>query len=430
MIMALKKFGTNTAGAVTHEMTEITDVKQEDLRFEQTVGDEMWIESGDLILKTYTPDIFLITAFPQPDVIWVALYINDILADVYRDIVLDSYDEKTGMYEYRLSPIQKIFLDDLKNTLVRYSADTDSWNYNIGDSDLIIKEITLQTGGTPVNILNVYGFSLVDLVNSHLGQHNDYGYAIGSTTQFGPVLTSDNLPILFRGNSVTSGLPLSEAIDKTFYEDGAELFHMTWFDLYQLAIFGWNAFIWVRPVFVTNFGTDYLNVYLRILPRINQAPSGPIEDLVFAERKRIYGKHRIDGVRLTGLNFTYEQGAVGGDNVFTREVAIADYDEDEPYASTTLYWAVGDYDSGVGKYDLTFPYFASGIVENYYLYMISDGDGIEAKCEIVYNDGSEKVLKVLDQVTIGDDTFQVTRIRQGGKSALAEIEGIVILTGG
>lgn len=428
MIFTLKKFGTNTAGVVTHALAEVTDVKQEDIRFEQTVGDEMWVESGDLIVKTYTAGIFTINAFPQPHITWVALYINEKLADVYRNRILESYDEKTGLYEYRLSPIQKIFFDDLKKTLVRYSVDTNSWNYNIGNSDLIIKEITLQTGGTPINILNVYGFSLVDLVNSHLGQHNDYGYSIGSITQFGPVLTSDNLPILFRGNSVTSGLPLSEAIDKTFYEDGDEQFHVTWFDLYQLAIFGWNAFVWVRPVFVTAYGSDYLNIYVRIIPRINQAPSGPIDDIVWAERKIVYGKHRIDGVKLSGINFTYEQGAVDGNNVFIRDVAIADYNKNEPYASTTLYWAAGNYDSGMGKYDLTSPYFASGLVENYYAYMISDGDGVEGKCEIIYNDGSEKLLKALDHVTIGDKTMQVTRIRQRGNSALAEIEGIIIIT--
>jgi hypothetical protein len=123
----LKSFDTSPTSDISN-LTTLTDIDIEDIRFEQTVGEKMWLESGELTIETYTQ-------ISSAD--WIALYINNILAEVF-DFRQVKYDEKRGKYTYNLFPIQKTFMDDLADTLIDYSADTEDWAYDIPNAELSI----------------------------------------------------------------------------------------------------------------------------------------------------------------------------------------------------------------------------------------------------------------------------------------------------
>jgi hypothetical protein len=421
--MRFKYFRTEDDGEIISEEF-IDDSIIQGTDFDETVGDEFWIKSSDLNIETI--GILPFTGSLPPKKHWIAVYINDMLFNVYQHPELKylSYDKKNNRFKYRLYAIQKIFYDHLDSTVLQYSNTATDWNYNLPSAILAIKEISVKDeSGTPLSILNRAGFSFGDMLISLINKHNEYGYVIDGVTH--PVLyyPSDDLPILFRGLSKDISESAETKINFTFYEDGGDIFHVTWMDIFKLAIFGFNAFLKVQP----RIENDYLSISIFLIPKINADLDGFATTKVqWIERRQVMEKYKLDGISLNGKNFNYSQGDDRG-NVLVRSVKVADYDQPIAGEDKTLYWAAGDFDSGVSKYDLVNPYFASGLVNPYYEDMITSGNGWEGKAFINYFIGStENLLSTLTQVKIGDETVQINTMRFGA-DGVADVEGIVIV---
>lgn len=425
MKISFKLKAVNTAD--TGEIVEVQDISAQvfnRLTIDETVGDEFFIKSSDIILE-------ILGVLPQINRLpvgnnWIAVYVNDLLFNVYQHpgpANYVEYNQKNGVYKYRLYAIQKVFYDHLKSTILQYSTDAHAWNYDLADAILTIDEISVENDtGTPVTTSDRAGFSLGDMLNVLVTHDNYYGYKINSMTTPIPTTNDNDLPIIWRGLSIDVGDTNENKINLNFYENGADIFHTTWMDILKLAIFGWNAFVRVRPT----FANDDLSIDVSLIPKANADLATPIENVQWLERTRVPKKYQLDGIQLSGENFEYTQGEVEGANVFSRSIEISDYDEPIANHSLKLYWAAGDYNGGTGKYELTAPYFASGLVEINYDNIISLGNGFEGKAMLIYEDGgAEQVLQVLDQILIGEETIQLNTMRADA-SGKASIEGIVI----
>jgi len=405
----LKTFDTNPRGEISN-LTELSAVNIKDIRFEQQAGDELWIESGELTLKTYA-------AITAGD--WMALYINNILADVFsfREV---EYDVKRAIYTYQLFPIQKIFMDDLAETLVEYSADSESWNYNIPDAEVSLLSISVLDGdGNPQTANDVAGYQPLRMVKAMIDTSERIGYFVSSARFDGSTITdsANDKGTLFRGLSIADSETDQNKINFTFNTDGVTDFDMNWLQVFTLLAHSYNAFVKVTPEIVS--GTpDRLGIIIDIMPRIYVTAGTPISVLTFAERNRVYWKYQLQGVKITGLNFEYKQGGWNAVNIIEKSVDVGSYTVAEPDYATMLYYR--GYSLGNP------PYFESGVVETYYADMLANAHGYEGKCLLNYNDGSEKLLKVLDQVSFDSTTIMINRLSINSRAALATFEGIQI----
>jgi len=408
----------------------IQDVSDEIIRnisIEETVGDEQFIKASELVIETKRP-LPMITALPQtPN--WFALYIEGNLWNVYQHPGENAWierDDRSEIYKYRLYPIQKTFYDDLARTAVEYSTDANNWNYSLDGTTIEISQITIiAEDGTPLTEPDRYGFSLAYLLEALIGKDNDYGYLIGNVVH--PLVrpNGDDLAIIFRGTSKPGSASFEEVINFTFKQSdlpgSTTVFNLKWLDIFKWAAFGWNAWINVVPV----LSDDYLRIWVYLIPRTWLGFDSPITTLKWIQRKYRKNRYQIDGVRFTGNNFEYAQGNVNGANVISRTIDISDYNDATTFeAKENLYWAAGDYDSGDGKYDLTAPYFGSGLVQPYYDFTIESGHGFEGEVKATYEANDQvNVLRVLDQVQIDDSYIQVHQIRLDA-SGRAQIEGM------
>jgi len=399
--------------------------------FDETVGDEFFCKSSDLIIESIG-ELPILYSLPVKQN-WIACYVNGLLFNVYRhpqnadtgDLDYLEHDEKTDRYKFRLYPLQKVFYDHLAATVLQYSSTSTEWNYDLDAAIVSIKEIEVHNElGVPTSTLDRAGFSIGDMIVGLVGKDNDYGYVISGLNH--PILlyNSSDLPILFRGLSKDDGDTAENIINFTFYEDGADIFHVTWMDVFKLIIFGWNAFIRVQPTIISST----LGIDVSIIPKINATISFAISAVQWIERRRVREKYKLDGVKLDGKNFSYSQGSESG-NVLSRSVDIADYSAPIENEDKELYWAEGDFDGGVSQYDLVAPYFASGKVQTWYDNMITTGDGYEGKAFLNYFAGAppqENLLTALSQIAIGDETIQLNTLRFDA-TGVADIEGIIIV---
>lgn len=400
--------------------------------FDETVGDEFFCKSSDLIIESIgeLPQLFSLPVKQN----WLACYVNGLLFNVYRhpqnadtgDLDYLEHDEKTDRYKFRLYPLQKVFYDHLAATVLQYSSTSTEWNYDLDLAIISIHQIatTNEIGGVETSTIGRAGFSLGDMIISLIGKDNDYGYVISGLNH--PILlyNSSDLPILFRGQSIDDGETAENIVNFTFYENGGDIFHVTWMDIFKLIIFGWNAFIRVQPTIISS----KLGIDVSIIPKIAADIGFTISAVQWIERRRVREKYKLDGVKLDGKNFSYEQGSASG-NVLSRSVDIADYNQPIDNNDKTLYWAEGDFDSGDSDYDLVSPYFASGKVQAWYENMITTGDGFEGKAFLNYFAGAppqENLLTALSQIAIGDETIQLNTLRFDA-TGVADIEGIIIV---
>lgn len=425
MSWTFKYFKThNTSSEVTGGYTDITDVIG-DISIEETVGDEMLIKSGDIKLKLTAPLPFDNSLLYRN---WLGIYWNTQLYNVYYigsgNDFDNSYlikDEKRPEYELTLYPIQKMFFDHLKTQKIFYSAIITDWNYDLAFAKVDIEKIKIRYQQDPPtygSALNRWGFSIVDMIGQLGQKNNGYGYVF-SNPNLGnfPIIGSDDLPIIYRGISLDQGLAsLSQALAHTFSD-----WDVSWLDIFKLVIFGFNAYVSVKPSI--GGSPEQLIVNLKIVPRINVTASSPGSPQ-WLERTFEKYRYRIDGVKLSGLNFEYTQGQSELGNIFSRSVDIADPEQYIPsVADDTLYWSVGDQVSGntysiVDGSDNPRPYFASGLVEPYYADIISDGHG--HKGEIIFQEQD-----TLDQVNAGSDVIHLNKISIN-RLGVAKVEGIVI----
>jgi hypothetical protein len=399
----IKSFSTDTIGSV-FDLTTLNNINIKNIRYQQTVGDEMWLESGELTIETYTQ----ISAAD-----WIALYINDILTEVFsfRQV---KYDEKDAKYTYNLYPIQKTFMEDLANTLVEYSIITENWSYDLSTALAAMANFSVLDGdGNTQTGTLVSGFQPLKMVKAMLNKSNYYGYYIYATNFDGSAITtsSPDKGTLIRGTGVLTSASYEDKLDGTFGD-----FAVNWFQIFKIISLSYNAYIKITPIID---GSDILGITIDFTPRENVSAGSAISVLTFLERVKINNKYQIDGVLLNGNNFEYKLSNWQGLNAYVKDIEISDYTIAEPDYATALY--LQGTPAGTGP-----PWFSSGgDADDYYTVLISAGHGYEGKCLIIYNDGSEKLLKVLDQVSFSGTNIMITRIRVGVSEA-AEFEGVVI----
>ena len=238
-----KYLGTDTTGKIVAE-TNIVEVKNK-FRIEKTVGDEFFVKTGDIFFETWKKIELSAVATSH----WIAVYFNESIFDVFsleRDF--DVQDQKFNLFQSRLNSIQKKVLDDFKKTTMQSESNSNYWGWKAPQGNVNITQIKYADfAGVPVTISNQHGFSLGDVLMNMSGDggaSNFYGYSIHSVLFPGPVKNQHNLPVLYRGRS----WDFNTFSDDAAFDNTFKNYSMTWFDLMQLAIFAFNAFVDMKPV--------------------------------------------------------------------------------------------------------------------------------------------------------------------------------------
>jgi len=428
MKFRLQVIRTSSDGAVVETKTISNEVLRK-VSIEETVGDEFFTKASDLNIETNEA----LTELQGSGVNWLVLYCDDIFFNVYdHPSAPIEYDEKIGHYKYRCDPIQKIFYDDLEATAIEFDGTHPGyWNYELPNTYITIQTIDVEGFSFNVRV----GFTIGALLDALEGQDNSRGYFIDEVNHpYIPLPIEDHMPIIWRGFSFQEGVDTDEEIiNGTFKASaGGDQFNMKWIDIFKFVIFGWNSFIKIDPEIRWNatLGLYVLGIDVNVIPKIAVTPASQIEEhqITWLERKVIAEKYKIDGVSLTGKNFEYQQGDPDGGNALSRSIDLTDYDGSVEFPDKELYWAEGQWDSVFSEYQLVAPWFASPHehVQGFYEDMITAGDGISGKCKLIYSDdGAPQILRVLDQVKIGNRTAQLVNIRCD-ESGIASVEGILL----
>lgn len=430
MSWELKEFYTNEDGTISGGETLIPLVRN-GIKIEETVGDEYWLKSGDL--RIVTDKNWTVEGLTSPTAgYWVSAYNNGSLVGVYS-IMHRSRNENFrydsgGWSEYRLRSLQNVFFEQIAAEKTSYSSFGYEWNAALTAG--IINISTLKTSDNST-ILNRYGFSLGDMISAFAGKHNKAGYLVDTVTQPIALKPSSYIPILFRGQSKSNDPsvpePESDAVNWTFYwnMDSAnpEYWGMTWRNLFEIASFGWNAFISVRPKIVSG----QLKIDLEIVPKINATVSSTVSTQWIELSKKWY-RYKVSGVKISISNDEFVQGDSAASNVFERSITyISNPDKTIPgwtgeEWNKTLYWTDAFYRSatvrGYYDYNQLGGYFATGKVEPYYQNMIVSGHGYSGKCIF-------EGQKLLDQISHNGETFQIIKIVLND-DYLAAIDGVII----
>ena len=425
MSWSVKKFFTNSYGVKSVE-TDVTDILG-GFTIRQTLGDEFFIKSSEIQFSHRAA--FSLGGGHN----WLAFYFNDALIDVFY--LEAGYTEmnvrQPYSYRSRLKSIQGIFYDNIAEKLIAYSEDAHNWNSYIPNAELVIEEINLVIAGQPPGTWALRaGYSLGDLLTS-MHQGTDFYYV--DAVSFGecPAMTEDDLPVIYRGASL---LALYTSSQQKLYWT-FEQFGVTWFDIFKLAIFGWNAFVRVKPKILDVGGTDHLAMDVQIVPKDALASYSPTTPQ-WLDAKYIPKKYFLDAIHLSSAitdddgdpSFEYLQGNLKSKNIFEKEIEIADPDAALTGAyEEVLYWSAGDYDPVTERYDIldagdNRPYFASGLVEPWYAGMITSGNGYTGKIRYAGECAGGTLYDPFGGV-IHINNLTIKRDMGG---AVADVEGLVI----
>lgn len=420
---------TSIVGGTIEETLTISDKVIRKVSIEETVGDEMFTKASELILETNQelPELAGILM-----VNWLVLYIDDMLYNVYKHpLTYIEKDEKRNRYRYRCEPVQKIFYDDLAATAMVYN-NTDSWHWNYELQNSWVDVIALPAEIGP-GLTTRISFPLRTVLDGLTGKWLfDNGYFIDelSLDEINlPVSLLGEVPFIWRGESFEDGIDSDEDIvNGTFKESaGGDQFNMTWLDVFKILIFGWNAWIKVTPIIRWSAGDSayVLGVNIDLIPRSARTPGTGL-NLKWLERRIITEKYRIDGVKLTGKNFSYENGDIENGNVVEKNIDVADYLETLTDPTLELYLAEGHFTIAVG-YSIDYPWFSSPSDhgDEFYGTMITAGNGISGRCKMIFEDGGVQLIRTLDEVRIDFQTAQLTTIRCG-EDGVASVEGILL----
>lgn len=417
----MKYFGTDTTGQII-EQALVTDIIG-DFVIEKTVGDSMWIKSGDI--KVETLEKLPLSDNINVDFHWLAAYWKGKLIDVFN--IPDEYDEwdqKEDRFETRLFSIQKKFFDDCGEVNVA-SGGADTWGENADVGIIEVARIEVVDGDSILISENIqWGASLGDILEN-MGGSNSKGYAVQTVSWPGPLKNQDDLPILYRGSGIGTHISKDDAVDDTFDD-----YDTKWLDLFKFASFIYNAFIYAQATVFESGGNSYLGIDVDICPKINVSAGSTTrphwKNRVFKKREE-----QIDGVKLESSvndvngdpSFSYTQGDPESDNAFTRDVELGDPAASISGYADTLYLSSGDYDAIDSNYDISFiNYLFEGFVEAYYANMISEGHVYEG--DIFYN-GEDVLDHIAIQTPDGDDIAQINRLKVD-KQGNVSIEAIKI----
>jgi len=404
---------TDLAGNIVLDvpLTVIPD----NLNLYETVGDEFFLEAGDISFAMTAP-------LPFANVFhyhWVAVYWNGALYNVYAAFKdYDTWDGKRNIYfSGNLESIQSRFFDNIKAGSILPQTDPAFWAHN-----LISAKVTINQIQTDINTSNLvsdkWGFSIGDMIENLSGKSNYYGYEINQVNHPFPIKNENNLPIVFRGRSKDTSDTETIAVQHTFGSIGG-LDSVTWADLFKLALYSYNVYLRATPV----INSGKLKVDIDMVSK-KQADTSGAAPVTWIDYKIIRLHYQINGVRLEGENFKFSSGATSGNYVLNQSLAVSDPEVDIPTNDTTFFWADGTYASGSGKYlilnasNQNKSFHESGEIEPAYSGIFSVNDGVSGR--LIF-DGQ----KPLDKVQVGSDVVQLTKLTID-KFGVAKVDGIIL----
>ncbi|MCB0297476.1 MAG: hypothetical protein KDG51_20040 [Calditrichaeota bacterium] len=422
MSFTLTYFKTGIFSCTVSANADITNITNK-INIEDVVGDEFTIKSGDLSLETYNE---ISGDFGGSYHNWVAVYWDAALVNVYymgssENVALESHNDKTGKYKYRLISIQQVFYDALGNTGISDPAGAvggfREWGYELAaNSALEIQEI--KTSDSTSETAR-FGYSLFDIIANLKGtsttKSNYMGFYCSDYSFQTPMILkdSDALPILFRGQSYPFDLTPANyfaAINGTF--DG-----VNWLDIFKIAMYYFNCYLLVVPAIGT-----YLTIEYRFVSKTDESASGSAATWI--ERQLVYRRYRCQGAKLNFGDTELSLGNIQSDDTIGLSLDISDPNEDIDAENTTLYLAKGDYNAAGPDYDILTGLgkndgFLNGTdFQSYYSGFITGGDGYEGRIKWAGE-------KALDQIAFDSTTIQLIRL-DIDQNGFANIEGIII----
>lgn len=415
MTVQIRHFNTAYNGGVNLG-DWIDDAIIREVNFEETVGDEKFLQSGNLELVT-TEELSGVISIPTYWV-WFAVYIDSILYNVYyggygtTHPEFVEYDEKTGFYKYNLQPIQGLVYAAAKENYINESS---GWGSGIDSSCYAqFESITAKDGsGGSATVDDAYAFLVAGLLDALSGIAYD-GFEFDTISH--DIMPAENNGAVF----LVRGLGLESATDLA--ENYFENYGFTYHDLFRLVALGTNSFIRVVP----EIDGGFLKISLSFVTKSSQSSYSAISGETWTERKVIPGKFKVDGVVLSGTNFTYGNGDITGNDVIEADLPVSDIDVAEEDYITTLYMFTATYNEVTG-YAQDENYFIADNLDDYYDDLVEQLDGYEGKLLLKYNDGTDKLLKVLDQLNFNSTVYiQLSRISFTSLSGICSIEGVVI----
>ena len=448
MIWRMVYMGSDSSGVV-QEKAEITAIVN-NFKVEKTVGDELFIRSGDITIDTLDPLPLSTLGSVVKD--YFALYLNGSIFDIYyvKDrLTFNKKDEKRDRYSTRLSSIQKLVYEAFTDVIVEHSVTFGDWGTGAAAAAVTCEQIRVDRPNDPIKSdTDRWGFSLGDLLANISGTNGNH-FSINAVSFPGPLMNSDDLPILYRGTGQDVGaVTAAQAVDATFKD-----FKTTWIDLFKIASLSFNAFIKVTGTVAEASGTETVSVDIDIIPRI-ELTAGSTKPAIWLERSRENQKFKVDGVVLTSTflddsifqnvptfifsldkNGTRIWPPIEGGKLFKKNIGVSSPQGFPPDYTVVLYQSWGDFDGVSSKYEIVEtdnqmrPYFDSrfltgptfpfvDLVGPFYADIITDGDGFSG--QISYN-GED----LLDQVDIGDEVLQISKISIDRKKKVS-IQGIQI----
>lgn len=423
-------FRTNATGEIL-QTRHISDEVIRRLSCEEDAGDERYIRSGELIVEAYQtiPYIAAISTLKQ----WIAVYLNDILYNVYQHPGEDEWFETNEtpqgqVYSYRLFPIQRVFYEDLKRTVIEYSATSTHWSYDLDGALASIAEIAQEDD--PVPTTDKWVFQLGYMLEGMEGRTNDYGYEVSEINSL-LVTDADETPVIWRGYSLPDTALEEDIIAWTFVQQDVPLieFNYTWMDLFKLIAARYGAFIQVEhSLEAGDIEGQTLGVIVKFTPKNVESIFSPVQiainDLKILSKKSTNGDYQANGIKISGPNWEEALGNTTTGHQINIQVDFVNDYFSQPITDfeTALMAAVADLD---GSNEFTGSLFENFGVTHYGNWRDS-GDGFQIRCSLFYEDaGERKALKVLDQIQEGDNLLQIMSL-SFDKEGIANIKGTVI----
>lgn len=426
---------TTVAGEITNRQN-LTGIEG-DFKIERTAGDEFFIKSGDITIKTRAA-LNIDTTFLVNYLLcyWQPATGGEMLFDAFyipRDF--DQHDQKFSKYKTKLFAVQKLFFDGLESIPVEHSTDTDDFGDAMDRSyfDFIFR---FDAGAGALN-LTATAFSVGSLVTelANFKPSNSLGFRINSVSFPGNFGTNNDVGLIHRADPdhFPSTEPVfADLVTATFAGGSSgtgDIDISNWLGIFKLAALMHNGFIVVKPVTFIESGTDYFGLDVTIKERV-PASAGSVVATTWKTRSKIKDKYRIDGVSITGSDATifYSNGDIHGENVYEKTVPFATVLA-TMIAGTDLNLSVGDWDGGNTRYDIRTgggspnrDYFADDQAKVYFDPLIDQGHGYEG--EIFWN-GQDVLDHILIKTGGADEYIQINKIKVNRKGQV-KIEGMEI----
>lgn len=215
----IKVLTTDTGSINTFGANMWTYNRGEEITIDETLGDDIYIMAGDLVLKRAA--ILTVSAGGYHE--WLAVYIdnttaNDLVGVFEFDVNAYEYDEKSGFYTYRLKSIQRYIWEQFTNIDITYDATTGALNTALnGVTEDLYSLSVIDGDGLAHSSVGRYCFPIGNILDNFDGLYEDLGLQFDNIThpitQFG---ASNDVAVLWRGRGHQETQSEADVIRSTF----------------------------------------------------------------------------------------------------------------------------------------------------------------------------------------------------------------------